>query len=318
MEFLSSRFKIIFAYALFGSLWIFYSDKLVSILVNDIKTLNTIQSYKGWFFIFITSLLLLYLIKHFEKQRNKIEKKLREKDLLLIQQSKMATMGEMIDNIAHQWKQPLNNISTCSTGVKLQKELNILSNENLIKEMTNIHDSVKYLSETIDDFRDFFNTDKTKKEFSLEKCIDKVFLLVTSKLKNRNIQIIKNIQEDKIVAVENEIVQVIINIINNAIDALDNSMYENRYIFVDTEAKDNQIYISIKDNAQGINENIIEKIFESRFTTKKEGKGSGIGLYMSKVIINSHNGTISAKNCKFEYKNKEYVGAKFEICIPLD
>ncbi|MGA1931168.1 sensor histidine kinase [Arcobacter sp. YIC-464] len=317
MKTISSNFKIIFAYALFGSLWIFYSDKILANLVNDIDTLNSIQSYKGWFFIFITSLLLYYLVNRYEKQRNKIEKELREKDILLIQQSKMAAMGEMIDNIAHQWKQPLNTISTTASGIKLQEELDILNNKTLVKEMDNITTSTKFLSETIDDFRNFFNTNKTKREFSLENCINKVLLLVNSKLRNRYIEVIKDINEYKVTGVENEIVQILMNIVNNAIDALDDSINDNKYIFIDTKIEEDKIYITIKDNAGGIDKNIINKIFESRFTTKKEGKGTGIGLYMSKIIINSYKGSISAKNSKFKYKNKEYIGAEFEVCIPI-
>lgn len=318
MKFISSTFKIIFAYALFGSLWIFYSDKILANLVKDIETLNSIQSYKGWFFIFITSLLLYYLVKRYEKQRNKIEKELREKDILLIQQSKMAAMGEMIDNIAHQWKQPLNTISTSASGIKLQEELDILNNDTLVKEMDTISASTRYLAETIDDFRNFFNTNKTKTEFSLEDCINRVLLLVNSKLRNRDIEVIKNIEEYEIKGVENEIVQILMNILNNAIDALDESIYPNKYIFINSYTKDGNICISIKDNAGGINKNIINKIFESRFTTKKEGKGTGIGLYMSKIIINSYKGNIIAKNSNFEYKDKKYVGGQFDICIPTN
>ncbi len=318
MKFISSTFKIIFTYALFGSLWIFYSDKILANLVKDIETLNSIQSYKGWFFIFITSLLLHYLVKRYEKQRNKIEKELREKDILLIQQSKMAAMGEMIDNIAHQWKQPLNTISTSASGIKLQEELDILNNNTLVKEMDTISTSTRYLAETIDDFRNFFNTNKTETEFSLEDCINRVLLLVNSKLRNRDIKIIKNIEEYEIKGVENEIVQILMNILNNAIDALDESIYPNKYIFINSYTKDGNICISIKDNAGGINKNIINKIFESRFTTKKEGKGTGIGLYMSKIIINSYKGNIIAKTCNFEYKDKKYVGGQFDICIPTN
>lgn len=226
-------------------------------------------------------------------------------------------MGEMIDNIAHQWKQPLNTISTTASGIKLQEELDILNNKTLVKEMDNITTSTKFLSETIDDFRNFFNTNKTKREFSLENCINKVLLLVNSKLRNRYIEVIKDINEYKVTGVENEIVQILMNIVNNAIDALDDSINDNKYIFIDTRIEEDKIYITIKDNAGGIDKNIINKIFESRFTTKKEGKGTGIGLYMSKIIINSYKGSISTKNSKFKYKNKEYIGAEFEVCIPI-
>lgn len=315
MKYISSKFKIIFAYALFGSLWIFFSDQILATFVKDIDTLNTIQSFKGWFFILITSFLLFYLITLFEKERNKIEKKLREKDILLMQQSKMASMGEMIDNIAHQWKQPLNMISTCSSGIAFQKEMNILTDEKLLEEIKSINSSTKYLTETIDDFRNFFNINKTKTNFSLMNCINRVFLLVNFKIKNKNIEVIKNIKDCQIFGVENEIVQVLVNIVSNAIDALD-EIKENRYIFITSYIENNQICISIKDNAGGIPKNIINKIFESRFTTKEEN-GTGIGLYMSKNIITSYKGNIVVENIKFNYNNEDRKGANFKITIPM-
>lgn len=214
------------------------------------------------------------------------EKDLHEKDLLLIQQSKMAMMGEMIDNIAHQWKQPLSIISVSNGLIKFNQENSSFSTkEELYDVINNIDTQVKHLSSTIDDFRNFFQPDKIKKEFPLESCINRLFILIKSKLDNNDIEVITNIYNSNIFSIENEFVQVLMNIITNSLDELQESKEDKKYIFIDSYEEDNNIVISIKDNAGGIPENIIDKIFESRFTTKEEGKGTGIGLYMSRNIM---------------------------------
>ena len=245
------------------------------------------------------------------------EQELREKDMILIQQSKMAAMGEMIDNIAHQWKQPLNLISMSNGLIKMGQRYKTARSEKATKEaIKNIEDEVKHLTTTIDDFRNFFNPDKTKKEFLVEDCIYKIMLLLKSRFKNRNIQVIKKISTTKIYSIENELVQVLMNIINNAIDALDENQHAQRYIFIETYKEGNKLFISIKDNAGGIPNAIKEKIFDSRFTTKEEGKGTGIGLYMSTQVIHSLGGTLLFENVAYTFKEKSYKGANFIIEIP--
>ena len=246
----------------------------------------------------------------------KYEKELREKDLLLIQQSKMAAMGRMIDSIAHQWKQPLSIISMSNGLLKFhQEDETFSSKEDIDEAIENIEKGVNHLSSTIDDFRNFFNPDKTKKEFLISNCINRVILLLKSKLKNEDIQIVKEIEELNIYGVENELVQVIINIIANAIDAFQESTVEDKYIFINSHKKDNLAIISIKDNAYGIPEDIIEKVFETRFTTKEEG--TGVGLYMSKNIIDSYKGSLSVENSEYLYSDDEFKGANFIIELPL-
>ena len=247
----------------------------------------------------------------------KNEKELREKDILLIQNSKMAAMGEMIDNIAHQWKQPLNIISMSSGLLKLnQGDDKFSSEEEIESALTNIDKAVKHLTSTIDDFRNFFNPDKTKKEFLLSNCVNRVSILLKYKLQNKEIQIIKEFEDLQIFGVENELVQVLMNLISNSIDAFEEIKEEEKYIFIDSYKEDNHIIIAIKDNAGGILEDIIEKVFESRFTTKEEGKGTGIGLYMCKNIIESYKGTLCVENSKYKYNEKDFKGATFTIKIP--
>ena len=279
--------------------------------------------------IIITSLLLLisfYISKivsrKFDDYKNNLKGEMNktvEKERLLIQQSKMATMGEMIGNIAHQWKQPLSTISTASTGVKLQKELETLTDKELMEAMDAINNSSQYLAQTIEDFRSFFKPNKLKQRFIFKTLYEKTFKLINSQFKNNNIQIIENIEDIELNTHENELLQVLINILKNSKDELVNlPREEERLIFFNTFLKDNIIFIKIRDNAGGIAEDIIDKIYDPYFSTKKDKEGTGIGLYMSKQIIESMHGKIKVSNINFTYSDKKYKGAEFTITIPLN
>jgi PAS domain S-box-containing protein len=242
---------------------------------------------------------------------------LRKNEKILQEQSKMASMGEMISNIAHQWRQPLSSISTISTGNIVKKDLGLLNDKDFISSMNKINDASKFLSNTIDDFRNFFNKDKNSEEFNLGDCINTTLSLIDSLLNTKNIQIIKNEKVKNIIGFKNELMQVLINIINNAKDALIENKIEDKLIFIDTYDEDNYIHITIKDNANGIPENVIKMIFEPYFTTKRQAKGTGIGLYMSyRIITQNMFGELSAKNTTYMVDNKQYTGAQFTIKIP--
>ena len=253
-----------------------------------------------------------------EKIQQRIEE-LKEKDLILIQQTKMAAMGEMLENIAHQWRQPLSSISTASTGVKLLKELDVLKDEDLNKNMDSINESAQYLSQTIEDFRGFFDPRNSKlKQFNISHAINKTLKLVNSQFESKDIKIIKNIEDISIITIENELIQVFVNILNNSRDALQKLENKEKFVFIDTYKKDNKLIIEIKDNAKGIKEEIINKIFDPYFTTKHQSQGTGVGLYMSENIIRTHlKGSISVRNETFIYNQKSYKGAKFTINIDL-
>jgi len=174
------------------------------------------------------------------------------------------------------------------------------------------------LSDTINDFKNFFNPNKEKNKFNIKYSYKKSLSLSNSKLKELNIQIIENTNNIIINGLENELIQVLMNILNNAKDALSLSINNEKFIFVDIYEKDNNATISIYDNAGGISENIINKIFEPYFTTKHKSQGTGIGLYMSNEIISKHmNGQIIVSNKEFIYNNQPYKGALFKITIPL-
>jgi signal transduction histidine kinase len=246
-------------------------------------------------------------------------KELIKKENILNHQSKMAAMGEMIENIAHQWRQPLSIISTVATGAKLKKELGLLNDEDFYETMNIINDSSQHLSATIDDFRNFFNNDKTATTFDINIPINKVLYLINSKLKNRNISIIKDSQEIYVMGIENEFTQVILNIINNSMDAFENKNDPHKFIFINFHTKGDYIIIKIRDNAGGIEETILDRIFEPYFTTKHKSQGTGIGLYMSLEIIEKHmNGKLSVLNKTYIYNDIEYKGAQFKIELLID
>ena len=257
--------------------------------------------------------------KNLENLVEKKTKELIQKENILNQQSKMAAMGEMIENIAHQWRQPLSLISTAATGAKLRKDFESLSDTDFYEAMDIINNSAQHLSNTIDDFRNFFSNEKEASFFDINIPIEKVLYLVSSKLKNRNIEIIKNTQEIVILGLVNEFIQVLLNIINNAVDALEESDSKKKFIFIDTYKESDNLVLKIKDNAGGIKEEIIDRIFEPYFTTKHKSQGTGIGLYMSNEIIKKHmNGDISVSNKKYLYENTNYNGAEFKIVLPLN
>ena len=258
----------------------------------------------------------------FNNYKFEIEKEIQntiEKEKLLIQQSKMATMGEMIGNIAHQWKQPLSVVSMSNGLLKLNKQFDSFSSEEVDSAINNIDNAVKNLSTTIDDFRNFFNPNKEQKQFNIEDAFDKTFKLIDSQFKNNNIEIIKNIEPIVLNTYENELLQALINILKNAKEELikkDNK--EKKLIFINTFKDKNRIFIQIKDNANGIPINIIEKIFDPYFTTKEKEGGTGIGLYMSKQIIENMNGVLEVLNVEYTFENTKYKGAQFQIILNLD
>ncbi|WP_428025534.1 ABC transporter substrate-binding protein [Arcobacter sp.] len=253
------------------------------------------------------------------KVREEIEKN-EEKNKILLKQSKMASMGEMIENIAHQWRQPLSNISVAASGIQLKKEMSTLSNEELNETLEHILSTAKYLSNTIDDFRSFFNMEKELKLVNIEDIIDKALLLTGSRYLKDNFVIIKNIENIEFKSSENDLIQVFLNIFTNAKDALDENVKEGiKYLFIDAYKKDDNLIIEIKDNGGGVEEKIINKIFEAYFTTKKQYHGTGIGLNMSKLLVELHlKGSITAVNTTYDYENKTQKGAIFRLILPIN
>jgi len=282
------------------------------------------------YFIFILSIyLLIKVIRRNEAiYTEELESKVKEQvdliktqELTLFQQSKMAAMGEMIGNIAHQWRQPLSTISVSASGMKFQKEEGVLSDSTFYNSCDTIVRHCQFLSQTIDVFRDFLKTDKSKNSFNLNQTILHIISIVSASLKQNNIEIIytNTMINLDIFNYENELSQAFLNILNNAKDAIvEHNQIENKYILIDVETLEDMVRIDIKDNGGGIKEEIMTKIFDPYFTTKHQNQGTGLGLYMTyKIITDSLNGKISVQNSNFSYQEKHYFGAKFVIEIPI-
>ncbi|MBS9782244.1 MAG: cache domain-containing protein [Arcobacter sp.] len=282
-------------------------------IINIILLSLLITIFAAAFSIYISSLLKKMFLEHKEELLKQVEEN-RKKDSVLAQQSKMAAMGEMIQNISHQWRQPLSAISTVSSGLKIKKQYGTLEDEDFDKGIEKISFHTQYLSQTIDDFRDYFNPSKEIKAFSLKNTIDKSLKLLDVQLSENNIEIIDNIGDDvTICTCESMLMQVFINLFSNSKDEFIKNKDERHCIFLDFKEENNESIILIKDNAGGIAEENLEKIFEIYFSTKEEKEGSGIGLYMVSEIIKKLNAKIEVRNEDFTYEGKEYKGAVFEI-----
>ena len=244
-----------------------------------------------------------------EKVKKEIEKN-REKEQLLVQKSKFIALGEMISNIAHQWRQPLSELSSIFMFIKFKYSINALDIETMDKKSKEADKVLEYMSHTIDDFSNFFMPKKEKEEFYLLKIVEIVMNIISSTLANYNIKIEIDIDEKiKITTYLNEYKQVLLNIINNAKDVLIEKNIENPLIKITAQEDNNQITLYIEDNGGGILVEPKSKIFEPYFTTKEDSNGTGIGLYMSKIIIEKNmKGKLRVKNTKN--------GALFTIHIP--
>ena len=442
-----SYLKITFVYFLFGILWIYFSDTAINLFIDDLNTLQFIQTIKGWVFIYLSTILLYFFSKqqfnNLQEEKNQLAKtkdlleniienapvnifwksvngayigsnkrflelinlknkeeligkkdsdlnflesevfvnddkliistkeakldyieqvtikenitkivntskvplldeegkvigilaitqditeqinninQLKEQEKLIIQQSRLASMGEMIANIAHQWRQPLSIISTLATGIKLEKELAISNEQSEIDSLDMINQNAQYLSQTIDDFRNYFKKSNYMNTIFTNNLLDKTLKLIAPRLKNKNIEIIMNNENIEIETYENELVQIYINIINNAIDAFEDfkEVDYSKYIFIEIKKTDASLEIKIKDNAGGIEDEIMNRIFEPYFTTKDEKQGTGLGLFMCNEIVTKHlKGDIQALSSTFSYEGKEYKGTTFKITLPL-
>ena len=242
------------------------------------------------------------LTSNLEEKINEEIKKNQEKIKQLIQQSRLAQMGEMISMIAHQWRQPLTAITATTNNLQLRSLIDgKIDTTHLQEELELITNYSQHLSFTIDDFRNFFKPDKIKTNFNISDVIENTIKLMGSQFKNNNIELIKNINNAELYGYYNELLQVLINILKNAKDELIKlDTNKRRIIFIDTYTDKSNLIIKIRDNANGIPPDIIEKIFEPYFTTKENDEGTGIGLYMCKQIIDGMTGKIQVINVEYE------------------
>ncbi len=249
---------------------------------------------------------------------------IKKNEEILHQQSKMASMGEMMENIAHQWRQPLNAITLSASSVLLTHDLGILEDGELHEQLEAIIESAEFLSGTIEDFRNFLKDTKQTAIFKLQDVVTKVLKLIDGNMKKNKISIAWEIDEDiEMNGLENELLQVVLNILNNAKDVLveKTTTFEERIIVLKVykdKTKEKGI-IEMQDSGGGVPKNIISKIFEPYFTTKHQSQGTGLGLYMTHQMVVDHmNGEIQVSNQHFIYEAKEYMGANFKVIVPLD
>jgi len=283
--------------------------------IEDQQFINKIKLYKE----------VILKTKELEAVNNNLYKSLQEEIRLketiqrqhreIAEQSKMVALGDMLSNIAHQWRQPLSIISTCSSGMSLKKEMNILTDEELSENLERITDITDQLSHTIDGFKsNIFEDIKTKcnlAEFIRNTVNSKSYLF-----EQNNISIIQDLNEDiEIITLPNSLQQSLLNILINSIEVLDNIKGE-KLIFIDLYIKDDLITISIKDNGGGIEQKNLHKVFEPYFTTKHKKQGIGLGLtnVYNNVVTNLH-GKVKVDNKRFSYEETSYKGTQVKITL---
>jgi signal transduction histidine kinase len=226
------------------------------------------------------------------KVASEIDKR-RRHEQMMIQQSKQAAMGEMINAIAHQWRQPLNALGLLIQDLPDAMEYKELTPEYLKTMVGDALRQINFMSTTIDDFRDFFKPEKEKKHFDIETTIREVINIIAAQLRAHNITFSIHGESYTLFNHLNEFKQVLLNLLNNAKDAII-AQGKNGHIAITLDRNDEYEQVSISDTGGGIDDSIIARIFEPYFTTKDQGKGTGIGLYLVKTIVEEHmNGTIS-------------------------
>ncbi len=316
---------------------------------NTQKNFNTILilSIIAIFLVFLLSIILsIFIINNFMILHNSLEQKVtdktkeltelnnyleikvskevaqnRKKDIIMFQQARFASLGEMLNNIAHQWRQPLGSLTMIVQGFQTKSDLGKLTPEYIDDKVKDALMLANNMSNTLEDFKNFFRPDKTRKEFFIKECLEHSFELSKYILDENGIKSILEIRKDiKINTFYNELSHVFLNLINNSKDAfLSTDVDKNdRIIKVITKLHKGTLHISFIDNGGGIPDEVAPKIFEPYYTTKYKSAGTGIGLYMSKQIIEKHmDGIISQKNIMHKIDGKiNYKCSLFTIKIP--
>jgi len=238
--------------------------------------------------------------------------KLKHRDRVMYQQARLASMGEMIANIAHQWRQPLSELGILLYGMK--KEFTKCDkSEKFDTQYEKSKKLIKQMSQTIDDFRNFFNPNKAKEHFFISDIINDTMFILRDTLKNEKIEVAISCDKNiKMFGYVNEFTHVLINILNNAKDAFCHIRTKSKQIYIVVKENKSNIQIKISDNGTGIEKNMINKVFEPYFTTKHTSQGTGLGLYIVKMIVED------SMNGKIEVKNRKTNGVCFTITFPKE
>lgn len=314
----NDRFNLIF-YRLEKAFLIFIYDEDIDI--NFIKSI--FESLRKKLNISINSCLnvkdleeknleLNNLTLNLQNEVNKAVELNKRKDKQMFEQMKMAQMGELIGNIAHQWRQPLSVISTVASGMKLKKEMNILDDSDFSNYLNKIVDNTYFLSATIDEFRDYIKESHIEKEIIIQERVRMAIKIIESSFLMENIQVVEDYMEKSPISfnlISGELLQVLLLILNNAKDAFKDNNSKNKWLKYSVKKEENKIFISLEDNAGGIPLDVLDKIFNPYFTTKHQNQGTGMGLYNCYNIVVKHlKGKLYATNT--------FIGAKFTIELP--
>jgi PAS domain S-box-containing protein len=247
------------------------------------------------------------------RQEITAQKNFEKQQAILFQEVKMESLRDMMDNIAHQWRQPLNAISVSATGLGMKDEMGVTKPEDIQNFTKLVLDNTKYLSETIETFSNIVKKDKVKENVTLQDEVCCSVNMLKSVFANHNIELKDTIDYEKLIKLDmfsGDLSQVLINIFKNAKEVLVENEIADKWILVELVTDDKKAIITIEDNGGGIPEDIISKVFEPYFTTKHKSKGKGLGLHLShKVVTESFNGNLYVKNTQN--------GAKFFVELPL-
>ena len=311
-------FNTIFIFSIISIFLVFLFSIVLSVFItNNFKQLHDSLEKK----VDEKTKELIKLNESLEKKISKEVQQNRKKDMIMFQQARFASLGEMLNNIAHQWRQPLGSITMIVQSFQTKMSLGKLTNEFIDDKVNDALLLASNMSNTLDDFKNFFSPDKTKIKFDIKQCLEHSIELSKYLLSKENISIELVIKDNiTINTYYNELSHVFLNIISNSKDALCSNVDKNdRIIKIMVNKHKNNVIINMMDNGGGIPQEIVPKIFEPYYTTKYKSAGTGIGLYMSKQIIEKHiNGSISYKNVVHKIKNdKNYNCSLFTIKIPI-
>lgn len=273
------------------------------------KSLKTLENFLSGLILFLSGLIaIMVLFAYFDYKRErkmvqayeKLEKlnkelehrveekikELRKKDAIILNQSKLAAMGEMINMIAHQWRQPLNAISVSAINMQIEANMGLSNPQSIEENAKMIQQQAQLMSRVIDDFMDYARPEKKKERFDIKEMVEEVLKMIEPQLKNHNISIVLDLAQDLYIeSYKKDLEHVLLNLLSNARDALDECGKEPKKIIIKAYKEKDRIKIEVKDNGCGIPKHIQERIFEPYFTTKEQGKGTGLGLYMSRKIV---------------------------------
>lgn len=300
----------ILSYSKLRNGWTFITTQPEDTVYKPINSVTRTMLLMGVFLAIVFAAFLVAFARPFIKKNNTLEEENRELEIITIYQSRQAKIGEMVGNITHQWKQPLNTINLILANLLDSYRYGDLDEKRLEKSVRKVENIVSEMSETITDFSDFLKPTKEKISFDVTECVDSAISLMEESINLHKIKITVTCDtERKAYGYYNDTTHVIFNLLNNARDAIVDARPDERDITVNISDEGDMIRISVFNTGKGIDPQYSQRIFEPYFTTKEESGGTGLGLYISRSIVEDRlNGGISVKNVEG--------GVEFDVTIP--